>query len=510
VKCDETPVACKNCTSAGWKCDGYDANRSKRTAHGKDRQVCVKIPSPYLHIVSKAQPGKNPDERRAFAFFQASTVPKMAGFFDSCLWNKLVLPMCHAEPAVSHAVIALSTLHEDLEIHGTPLPREDLGNDRHRFAMEQYGRALSALNRRRYVYDSKMRDVVLTCCLLFVVFELLRGRYDPALLHLEKGLSIIRHHGWDDGDDQDAEGSLTEAMSRLDVQAVFFGVRENYFDPSSVNDTVIEDSPREFRNLAEARREYDRVSNRVFRFVRYAKLLSSEGSSLENITEHLDEHQIELKAELAKYLERLNKSQKFLLQPGGPREKRAFDLISLHHMSLSVVLDTYLDDEDILNSDAHLDACEDLVALSEKVTNSVRAESGPDLGSLPSLSLDTGIIPSLLYVCTKCPHAPMRQRALNLLDSWPHREGLWDSNLVAILARQLTAIETEAEAQRLSAEGMVSTPVNVAYISTVSRVQGAFMRVADDQKHAVITYTTKETENEGTKKARLVILDDYA
>ncbi|CRG88184.1 hypothetical protein PISL3812_05211 [Talaromyces islandicus] len=509
VKCDETPVACNNCTSAGWKCDGYDANRAKLTAHGRDSQICVKLPSPYSNIVSKPQLGSSLDEWRAFAFFQASTVPKMAGFFDSCLWNKLVLPMCFAEPAVSHAVVALSTMHEDLEVHGTPLPREDLNNNRHRFAMEQYGQALSALSRRRYVHDPNLRDVVLTCCLLFVVFELLRGRYDPALLHLEKGLSIIRDPGWNHDDDQHADGSLSEAMSRLDVQAVFFGVKEHYFDPTSVSETFTGDSLPNFRNLEEARREFDYVSNRIFRFVRYVASLMSKGSPLEILVERLGEHQIELKDELAKYSQRLNKSKRLLLRPGGPREQRAFDLICLHYLSLSVLLDTYLDEEEILNSDAHVNACEDLLVLSEKVMNSVKAESGSDWKSLPSLSLDTGIIPSLFYVCSKCPCGPMRQRALNLLESWPHREGLWDSNLVAIMARQLVAIEAEEEAQRLSIEGAAPTSYSMASISTDSRVQYAFMHVADDQTHAVITYTTKEAEKEGTKKTRLVMLNDH-
>lgn len=426
----------------------------------------------------------------------------MGGFFDSSLWNSLVLPMCFAEPAVSHAVVALSTLHEDLELHGTPLSREDLRNDRHRFAMEQYGRALSALSRPRYVDDPNLQDVVLTCCLLFVVSELLRGRYDPALLHLEKGLSIIRDPSRKHGHDEDA---LTEAMSRLDVQAVFFGVKEYYFDPNSANYARSKDSIHDFRNLAEARREFDRVSHRIFRFSRYAKSLISNGSSLEVLVEHLGDNQVELKDELGKYSQRLNRSKRKLLQPGGPREQRAFDLLCLHQMSLSVLLDTYLEEEEVLNSEAHLDACEDLVTLSEKVTNSVRAESGSDCNSLPSLSLDTGIIPSLFYVCSKCPHAAMRQRALNLLESWPHREGLWDSNLVAILARQLISIETEAEAQRLLEEG---TEPNINYISTGSRVQNAFMHVSEDQRHAVITYTTKEAETEVTKKTRLVLLDD--
>lgn len=59
--------------------------------------------------------------------------------------------MSHQEPAVSHALVAVSVLHEDIEARGEPLVREDLACRRHRFALEQYGRSLAILNERRHL-----------------------------------------------------------------------------------------------------------------------------------------------------------------------------------------------------------------------------------------------------------------------------------------------------------------------------------------------------------------------
>ncbi|KAH8693939.1 hypothetical protein BGW36DRAFT_212922 [Talaromyces proteolyticus] len=512
VKCDETPGACQNCTSAGWKCEGYDANRIKRPTQETNRRIDIMIPSLTLQqLHASALVGKNADESRAVSFFQLSTVPKMAWVFDSSLWSKLVLPMSHAEPAVIHAVIAVSTLHEDLEVRGTPLSREDLGNNRHRFALEQYGRALSALNRRQSIQDSELRGVLLTCCLLFVLFELLRGRYDPAFLHLQNGLSIVHGSRSKEGSckNEDIDVSLAEAMARLDCQAAFFGTKAPYFKPISIDEAVFrENDLRQFHTLSEARSEIDSLSYGVFSFIRYRKLSSTEIELMHGCPLDLEKERVKLTIQLNQYLTRLNQSKRSL-QLRGTREKRGFDLVLLQHMSLSVLLETYLDDDETLNSDAHLDACEEIIDLAEQITHSMMEECGLDPRCLPTLSLDTGIIPSLAYVCSKCPKATTRQRALKLLDTWPHREGLWDSNLIAILGRQLLAIETEAEIRRLSKVGKAPMPGSIVYISNMSRAQNVFMKVADDQTHAVIFYTTKDSDQEAASRERLVILDKH-
>lgn len=139
----------------------------------------------------KQRPGDTIEERRQFTFFQRLTVPGVAGFFNSRLWTALVLPMCNSEQAVVHNVVVLSTLHEDLEARMAPLSREDLSNRHHRFALCQYGRSLALLNERRHSQDPKLRGVILTYCLLFVAFDLLRGQRSPVWRHSLSSLGSL-------------------------------------------------------------------------------------------------------------------------------------------------------------------------------------------------------------------------------------------------------------------------------------------------------------------------------
>lgn len=216
-------------------------------------------------------PWRHAEERRQFAFFQRLTVPGLTGFFNSRLWTDLVLPMCHSERAVVHGVVALSAMHEDQEARGAPLSREDLRDRRHRFAFSQYGRSLALLNERRHSQDPKLRDVILTCCLLFVAVDLLRRQYDPALLHLKQGLAILQEthrisgNGWSASKSTMAcvEESLLTTMTRLETRSVFFGLA-----PLNILASPLPAKKYScFTSLAEARQALDQILARAIRFL---------------------------------------------------------------------------------------------------------------------------------------------------------------------------------------------------------------------------------------------------
>ncbi|CAK7225860.1 hypothetical protein SBRCBS47491_006032 [Sporothrix bragantina] len=153
VKCDETKPYCLRCTKTGRKCDGYldDAalaiRRQRRrrpepglfddSAVGSQGQLANALPThaatttaastPEISSAVKSssaatfksrlldrQPWETAQEKRAFDFFRHTTAPCLAGDLDAVFWRVLVLQICHTEPAVWHAVLAVSSLHEVL------------------------------------------------------------------------------------------------------------------------------------------------------------------------------------------------------------------------------------------------------------------------------------------------------------------------------------------------------------------------------------------------------------
>src|SRR5690606_2965325 len=83
------------------------------------------------------------DERRAFHFFQHITAPCLSGNLDGSFWRVLVLQICQSEPAVRHAVLAVSSFHEGM-VQAAMSPYRN-AEDRNSFALYQYNRAISCL-----------------------------------------------------------------------------------------------------------------------------------------------------------------------------------------------------------------------------------------------------------------------------------------------------------------------------------------------------------------------------
>lgn len=52
-----------------------------------------------------------PLEHRYLVFFQLQTAPILSGYFDSYLWNGLLLQVGHSEPTIQHAMQAVASIH---------------------------------------------------------------------------------------------------------------------------------------------------------------------------------------------------------------------------------------------------------------------------------------------------------------------------------------------------------------------------------------------------------------
>ncbi|PYH76653.1 hypothetical protein BO82DRAFT_369140 [Aspergillus uvarum CBS 121591] len=114
VKCDETPGVCNQCTSTGRHCE-YDASRLPRISGAIARAIW---PQSVVQVAPTARPDTSTDEQRCFSIFFHQTAPRMADWFNLEAWQRIVLQISLAEPAAYHAAVALSALHEDVEMRG--------------------------------------------------------------------------------------------------------------------------------------------------------------------------------------------------------------------------------------------------------------------------------------------------------------------------------------------------------------------------------------------------------
>ncbi|KAE8390275.1 hypothetical protein BDV23DRAFT_193845 [Aspergillus alliaceus] len=433
IKCDETPGTCRNCSSTGRIC-AYDAQRLPRT-----RLLGGRPPPIPPMLLTRTLPagfwwGMTSDERRCYSFFQHRTCKAVIGYFDSDMWERLVLQVSQTEQAVYHAVIAFGATHADFEARGMPPALDDMSGAWHRFAIDQGARSYAHLNARSASHDPKLREVILVCCVLFVISELVRGQFDLALTHLKNGLRILK----DTVEQFHAFGCTVDrcllgAFAHLNEQAVFFGAEALY---SLMKPEPAPPPPGEgglgFRSLPESRTALLTLLNGLAQEYSSSSAFSQAINGTSDAA--LTHWQFNASLKIRKF------SQMFELfhrraHERNNREQRGIDLFYMHILSLSVSFERKIYDRTggLLEYDTPI--FERLVSLAEAFIDSFH---GPDR---PGLLLGLGVIAPLFYVATRCRQNDLRWRAIRALHSWPHREGPWSSDMAASIAVEIIAAE---------------------------------------------------------------------
>ncbi|KAE8365738.1 hypothetical protein BDV27DRAFT_156618 [Aspergillus caelatus] len=417
-------------------------------------------------------PGTSSDERRCFNVFQTYTVPMMVSWFDSEVWQQIVPRMSQAEPAIYHAVVALSVIHEDSEITGSPPGAMNIKNSYHRFALAQYSKAASMLCKRLGSNDPQVRAVALMCCIMFSCFDLSRGNYKAAFTHLQKGVQIMegqrvkanqRHtflqspNSW-----SPTEYALTRVLIHVDVQSAHFGESGPLLHLYPITLGEGGHNRPSLNSLAEVKQSLDPIMNNILRFRRSCEpyvrgeisgLFDIAGASAEQrrIQAHLHDH--------------IRAFEEFVLRQASNRanskDARSTDLMRLQNEALANILETSLVTCELIY-DNYLPAYKRITQLAKEIITSFQAEYGT---YRPCIVMDMGVIPSLLWVCLKCRDFQIRHQAVELLERWPHREGAYDSNLLVQIVKEHMVLE-----QPGPCDGDRATVPESARIDSVTRI----------------------------------------
>ncbi|KAF2870156.1 hypothetical protein BDV95DRAFT_595706 [Massariosphaeria phaeospora] len=449
VKCDESRPACRRCVSTGRTCGGYgvwdrdgDIRGPKATPSNDVVEMgqcawVVFTPSG-LHI-DKAPPATTlaevatTEEQVYFDWFKCRTAPKLPGVFASYFWDTLVLQASAIEPAVLHAVLALSSAHRRKTPDSTDKERVCIPPDKQeQFMLRQYSKGITCLqDHLTSARGKKSLPVILIVCLLFTSLEYLRGRYRIGCTHLETGLELLKEWTQHTHRSADVDECLIDLFSRMRVQAKLFGYRTTKMSflsavPSSM-------PANKFGSLEEARNQLDHLIDEVIQ-------LNTRHQTTSQMTT-LEEHRC-LQAQLQSWLFACNGSAAGSIGLG-LRVSFAYQLLKLHHTMATIMASTCLSSKDQACFDTHT-----LLFLSI-ITNSIalfQASRDPELtpASEKDMSksvLDLGFIPPLYYTATKCRVHRIRLQAIRLLEAVRHKEGIWDSTLAADAAREVMKIE---------------------------------------------------------------------
>lgn len=388
---------------------------------------------------------------------------KLPGAFHSDFWSTLLPQASLSEPAVLHAVLALSSTHWD----GSLLPghkawKAGQAPDKlERFALQHYNQAIQHL--RPPQGETTLRVALITC-LIFISIDLLRGNFATAQLHLRSGLKLLGDEYCSDSGtsrrSQSTDHWISEVFSRLRVQVELFNqsYQHSYImlQAAGLFPTVSR-----FASFKEAWVGLQPLMNGIFALSQRARELRAQRGSPQNNPELLG-HQQRLRAGLSWWSSAYG-SSKQALQGQGSMETLmsrdsdvAFHTIRAHHTMATIMADVSLTPGDEMAYDSHNERFLNLIRQLVLVwpTMLPRGPLWGPLGHLADMNrsiVDMGIIPPLYYTALKCRVHRIRLQAIRLLESSFHREGIWDSEVVSRISRRVMEIEEDGFHENIGA-----------------------------------------------------------
>ncbi len=404
------------------------------------------------------------NEYQSMAFYLESS--KLSGPFETTFWTQYVPQISHCDPAVHHAVIALSTFHRGREDNVQPPNAQTAHSDYRKFALEHYGMAMQAVQSRASRDDEDSLRGVLISCLLFTILECLMGNYESgALIHLRNGLDILgnlRSASASKGagcahsasDSAKVEEHLVHLFAELELKAAFLlrSRRDEIFGHSRRQRLCIPlESRTDLYSLSEASHELEDTISATYDFNRWSIPIRQAITPSGN--KELRQRYAVVNARVEQYSAAF---QRFL-----SRTQSDFTRDELHgavelkikEKFARLMLDTTLLQPDNLDQLTHqheslLKMIGSLIETSTaKATGSASSEE-QEKRAVGSIGAGIGI--PLLFIIQRCACKALRSKAVELLPRFPRREGFWDSAIVSEIARQLQSFHETKKGSSLA------------------------------------------------------------
>jgi hypothetical protein len=115
------------------------------------------------------------------------------------------------------------------------------------------------------------------------------------------------------------------------------------------------------------------------------------------------------------------------------KDLRGAVMLKILYTSTTIIKAASLYNHD-LEYDKYISDFERVITLAESL---IKSQTTATDKNTPLYSFEMNILPPLHYCSTRCRDPKLRRRALALLEDSPRREGMWDSAMLAAIARYI-------------------------------------------------------------------------
>lgn len=180
------------------KCDGYapqdnsQALRKKLPATDANKKFDTGFPIPLLLAGLNPESFDGGPATALFHHFRTLTITDLVLFPSSAsFWNRHVLPIGNAIPAVRHAATAVGAAHQAFLLGNLDPLTLQMRKRLDLFATHEYNKAIHHLLLYMSAGGVANIRIIVTCCLLFYCLENVRGCSAEAIRHLKAGSRML-------------------------------------------------------------------------------------------------------------------------------------------------------------------------------------------------------------------------------------------------------------------------------------------------------------------------------
>lgn len=341
------------------------------------------------------------DQVRAFEWYRQRSVKMLSGELGTGFWGNVIIKASVSEPAVRHALLAVSALHETVEARDG----RDVYPSR-RLAYSEYGKAIACL--RSWSSRSYQSSALpLLVCVLFVCFEFLADRQTASQMHICQGRSILSQMQTEER--SPARDMIKQALVpiyvRLSLASFTYGSRP---EPVPLHLKTWMTVPTAFSSFEEAHYLLYSLLDQCLQFSTRATQVVFDPSTATDEIQHLQNLQHRFIGELAQWHSAFTVFSSIDAQAQTEAVVGAKNLLLLYWHTSRIWVSVALQAQET-KYDTHLADFASIISLATSILDATsRTERNV-------FSFESEIIGPVYWIVTKCRHPLLRRAALRVL-----------------------------------------------------------------------------------------------
>ena len=305
-------------------------------------------------------------------------------------------------------MIAVGSLHESISASCVKQPW--VGAQHRHFAIQQYNQAIQCLTDTGL---NLLTESVLTCCIIFVMFENLCGRNSEAATHLRSGLSIL-------------ESWSCQTASQITV-------KEEYLRPIFTKDYEHVGKvsiPTTFGSVDDARKRLQMLLGDIYaevnQAIRFGDLKMIRRAATEGMS-----------------LLRQWRCRFSTLRAGKDDDSHRAKILARLQVEWGLIMLAAVQLDDECGFDELTDTFRVIVEICEQLTVLESRLLGKEIKSpdVFTYGFDFNVLPPLNITAFKCRDPRIRRRGIALLSAGNRHEALWNFKTVGLLAQKTMELE---------------------------------------------------------------------